>query len=70
MNCKLLILRAIYERPTISQRDLAKKYFISLGKVNQTLGFGNKYFDVINAHVPLRDAARTNSLNAFIEACF
>ena len=37
MNCKLLILRAIYERPTISQRDLAKKYFISLGKVNQTL---------------------------------
>ena len=37
MNCKLLILRAIYERPNISQRDLAKKYFISLGKVNQTL---------------------------------
>lgn len=37
MNCKLLIIRAIYERPNISQRDLAKKYFISLGKVNQTL---------------------------------
>ena len=43
---------------------------LSAGKVNQTLGFGNKYFDVINAHVPLRDAARTNSLNAFINACF
>lgn len=43
---------------------------LSAGKVNQTLGFGNKYFDVINAHVPLRDAARTNSLNGFIEACF
>ena len=37
MNGKLLILRAIYERPNISQRDLAKKYFISLGKVNQIL---------------------------------
>ena len=33
-------------------------------------GFGNKYFDIINAHVPLRDAARTDSLNAFINACF
>lgn len=43
---------------------------LSAGKVNQTLGFGNKYFDIINAHVPLRDAARTDSLNAFINACF
>ena len=43
---------------------------LSAGKVNQTLGFGNKYFDLINAHVPLREAARTNSLNAFINACF
>ena len=37
MNSQFLILRAIYERPNISQRDLAKKYFISLGKVNQIL---------------------------------
>ena len=37
MNGQFLILRAIYDRPTISQRDLAKKYFISLGKVNQIL---------------------------------
>ena len=26
MNGQFLILRAIYDRPTISQRDLAKKY--------------------------------------------
>ena len=37
MNCQLLILRAIYDKHNISQRDLAKEYFISLGKVNQTL---------------------------------
>lgn len=37
MNCKLLILRSIYNNNNISQRDLSKDFFISLGKVNSTL---------------------------------
>lgn len=34
MNYKFLILRSIYENENISQRDLAKEYYISLGKIN------------------------------------
>lgn len=34
MNYKFLILRSIYETENISQRELANRYYISLGKVN------------------------------------
>ena len=34
MNLEFLITRSILENPKVSQRDLAKQYFISIGKVN------------------------------------
>ena len=37
MNLEFLITRSIYEEPKISQRDLAKKFFVSLGKINGAL---------------------------------
>ena len=37
MNLKFLITRTIYETPAISQRSLAKKFFVSLGKINSVL---------------------------------
>lgn len=42
----------------------------SAGKIPTTIGNGNKYIETMNAHVMLRDAARTDSLNAFLDACF
>lgn len=37
MNLKFLITRTILETPAISQRTLAKKFFVSLGKINSVL---------------------------------
>ena len=37
MNLEFLIIRTIFENPNISQRGLAKKFFVSLGKINSVL---------------------------------
>lgn len=37
MNLKFLITRSIYEDSDISQRALAKKFFVSLGKINSVI---------------------------------
>ena len=42
----------------------------SAGKIPTTIGSGSKYIETMNAHVMLRDVARTDSLNAFLDACF
>ena len=42
MNLEFLITRTIFETPAISQRALAKKYFVSLGKINSVI---NKIID-------------------------
>ena len=34
MNLKFLVLRSIFENENVSQRKLAKDYFVSLGKIN------------------------------------
>lgn len=37
MNNKFLIVRSIYENPQVSQREIARRFCISLGKVNQVI---------------------------------
>ena len=37
MNLEFLVTRSILENPKVSQRDLAKDYFVSLGKINSVI---------------------------------
>ena len=37
MNLEFLVTRSILENPKVSQRDLAKKFFVSLGKINSII---------------------------------
>ena len=37
MNLNFLTLRTLYENPTITQRELAKKFMVSLGNINNIL---------------------------------
>ena len=37
MNLEFLVTRSIYEDPDISQRTIAKKFAVSLGKINSTI---------------------------------
>ena len=37
MNLKFLVTRSILENPNVSQRELAKNFFVSLGKINSII---------------------------------
>lgn len=37
MNLAFLVTRTIFENPKVSQRELAKKFFVSLGKINSVV---------------------------------
>lgn len=37
MNLEFLVTRSIFENPNVSQRELAKKFFVSLGKINSII---------------------------------
>ncbi len=37
MNLEFLVTRTIFENANVSQRDLAKKFFVSLGKINSVI---------------------------------
>ena len=41
MNLEFLVTRSILENPKISQRELAKKFFVSLGKINSIINEAN-----------------------------
>ena len=67
------LLKAVNETPIqVDIKDIILEGLevLSASKIPTTIGIGSKYIETMNAHVMLRDAARTASLNAFLDTCF
>ena len=76
MNLEFLVTRTIYENANVSQRNLAKKFFVSLGKINAIvnnlldegyINVANKNYEVSSKGIDLLNAHKVDS--ALILAC-